>query len=402
VTDSRTGWAPVVHGRTFRVDFRPHLLVVPEWFTDQDIATVRRFVLASMRTAERLPEGERWLMVKTSQFQMVGVTCMAEAVSADMIHDRSASGGAGRPLHVFLGFATGDLAADPPPMELEIYKPLYDFVRSRWDEDPHDPQAQECEAVPAKDEQFPAPPADRRVEGLTLEPDSHGSQKPVLRVWPDSERAALWAAAARHPGRVSLCIGMANSRDAENSPLGNITVAGSNEPATLDREPELAAPTSGRQDTVVRDHAREDASPVPPRPRRRFVPADLWHRIFRAIDAILRLLGLRGGQPLKALPAPPDGFDDIFQPVSPTTGPPKPDVFDIYDGPSVAVGKASPPPPTQKPIDEPPPSQEPSDETPPSQEPSDQAPPSQKLSNVELHDLITRRNLGQKDAGTCP
>jgi hypothetical protein len=393
--ESTTGWAPVVHARTYRVDFRPHLLVVPDWFTDDDITAVREYIRASTRSAERLPDAPRWLLMKTGRFQVAGVTCMAGSVSADMTHDRPdpGSGGSGRPLYVFLGWATRDLAADPPPMDLDVYKQLYQFVRNRWDNAPPDDAA---DTVGPLVERFPNLPHDPKIAQLTPDPEAHSSYNHALSVWPDSRRATLWASIARHRGPVSLCIGMARSRDAEESPLGNITVAGSDESVTLDRTPKQPVSTpSGRYTPEGRHIPTSDtrpgdgytAEPGEHRPpRRQSVAVSVLEMVFKAIESVLHMIGIGSRTPANVPPATPQppatpvGMDQILRPVRPSEGRPKASAFDAFGTP--------PPRPTHR------------SETPTATDKTVSPPPASKLSNDERLDQTRRRNMGQEDAGT--
>ncbi len=349
MTNPHAGWAPVVHGRTYRVDFRPHLLVVPDWFTDDDIAVVREFARVSTRSAENLTDGPRWLMVRTARFQVAGVTCMAAAVSTDMTYDRPdpGSGGTGRPLYVFLGWATRDLAADPPPMDVEFYKQLYQFVRKRWDNAPPDEAA---DAVGPLVERFPPVPRVSEIERLTRDPDKLGSENPILSVWPDSLRETLWMAAARHTGPVSLCLGMARSRDAEDSPLGNITVAGSDKSFTHKRTPKPATGTTDRYTNTGHYEAGSFANDRPyPRPaaegrasgspRRQSAATGVSEFVVDGLQSLMRMIGIGGHEEPKTPPgssqtAPPVvSLGEVLRPVRPSAGRPKANAFDAFDEP---------------------------------------------------------------------
>lgn len=257
MTSFDTGWAPVIHGRTYRVDFRPQMMAIPTWFTEDHIEMVRPFVLASTRSAETIPAGCRWLFVKTDSYQVVGVTCMASDVSADMTHDRPdpRSGGAGRPLYTFLGWATCDLSAEPPPMELDYYQQLYEFIRKRWDTAPPDDVA---EKVSAMVEKFPSRSGDFRAEELNRIKEAFSKSKTDLSIWPESFRDLLWASAADYSRPVSLCLGMARSRDAEKSPLGHITLSGRENEMTIHRGERTTTKT------VTPEKDPFDSSPLEP------------------------------------------------------------------------------------------------------------------------------------------
>lgn len=350
MTDSLNGWAPIVHGRTYRVDFRPHLLVVPDWFCDTDIAFVRNYIRTSTRSAEQLPNRPRWLFLRTDRFQLAGTTCMASFVSSDMTHDRPdpGSGGTGRPLYVFLGWATRDLAADPPPMNIDYYKELYQFVRNRWNNAPPDDVT---DIVGTMVERFPPLSQESQIVELLPDRSAFDSENLSCRVWQDSLRTTLWASAGRITLPTSLCVGMARPRDVEDSPMCNITVAGSDECITLNRIPKPAAGATGRnvntgsyepRSSMNEEFYSRQRAGFPPTdsPRRHKVNPGVIDVIVNALYSLLRTLCSFGrgsstkqnvDQDSSPPPVSPVGMGDILRPVRPKTRNPKGDAFDAFD-----------------------------------------------------------------------
>ncbi len=261
-----SSWAPIVHGRTYLVDFRSNLIVVPEDFHEQEIVWARAHILVTTRQAEKLPGRPRWSIFKSERHCVVGVTCMADEVSETMTRDSanasdldpSKPNPKGRPLYVFLGWVCRAPFAPVPPRELCWYRELYHYVRARWAEK-H--QADTVHLGRYEKDNLPAataPPGDC----FELSSQAHS-----LKVWPDADPDALWAsAAAQHPP-VSLCLGLENSRDALDGPLLNVAVAGISAPHLLEKSRSVPALAHSRASppqpaAQARDVAQPELAPA--------------------------------------------------------------------------------------------------------------------------------------------
>jgi hypothetical protein len=218
-------WAPIVHGRTLYVDYRPNLIVVPEGFTQREIEWAQKHILA---TTPWLDFSQRplWSVFTGERYGIAGVTCWASDVSADMTHDE----GQRRRLYVFLGYAAALPLPGLPPLELAAFAPLYDFVRKRWLERDYD--SRDLHPHP-----FTLEPPLIETEGETAK--LNGEIRKAA-VWPVSEDERLWRAAGRER-TVSLCLGLTRSQEVLKSPFLNATAQDVHQPRVLLRPQEQPA-----------------------------------------------------------------------------------------------------------------------------------------------------------------
>ena len=145
-------WAPLVYGRTYEVDFR--FIAVPDNFGAKDLEKAENYIRVTTRSAEKLPDNPRWLLLKNKRFCIVGVTCMVrELVGAanEKTDDLTelTKDSHGRPLYVFVGYVA-EKSPDTsilefPPMKLKFFTRLYEYVRLRWLEKSYDLSQQEAE-----------------------------------------------------------------------------------------------------------------------------------------------------------------------------------------------------------------------------------------------------------------
>ncbi|MFB2891584.1 hypothetical protein ACE1CI_01435 [Aerosakkonemataceae cyanobacterium BLCC-F50] len=226
-------WAPLVYGRTYEVDFR--FIALPDDFTIENKDWAWDYIRVTTRAAENLANNPRWALFKNELHCVVGVTCMVRELigqPTDKISENLTKDSKGRPLYIFVGYvAKVDKKHGLPPIipygNLEIFKPLYDYVRDRWlvksyEEATKAPLLSEYrelsyspEAVTAFDPQYFA---------LNIK-DIHS-----VDLWPDSasDRQNLWIAASEcavnFPDEsISLCLGLANQKDALSGLFLNAT-----------------------------------------------------------------------------------------------------------------------------------------------------------------------------------
>lgn len=134
-------WAPVVHGRTAYLDFRPALLAHPEDFGKETVRWLHSdAILGSTRFAESLREhGPRWVLAYKDGKVICGVAAMNSWFSDDLTHEIAEAGGKAtprRPLFSFVGFAKQHTPGEPlhlPPMDQALYRKIFDEqVRPRF------------------------------------------------------------------------------------------------------------------------------------------------------------------------------------------------------------------------------------------------------------------------------
>lgn len=224
-------WAPLVHGRTYEVDYRSNLLAVPEWFSATDLAWAMPFIQGTFDSflVKGLPEPVHWSMFKNERYCVVGLTCLAHQVSEDMNRDIG-----NRVLPVFLGYICKEVHAPIlPKMEIGAksseanpstgqFSELYRFVRNRWHE-----KRQSNQLTPVK-ETF-----ELEVANYELSKETNGKlnlQPEQTALWPIShpyhvlaDDQRLWSAASHYPGPVSLCMGLSRQSTAVAGPFLNAT-----------------------------------------------------------------------------------------------------------------------------------------------------------------------------------
>jgi hypothetical protein len=253
-----SNWAALVWGRTFSVDYRAQPLVVPEDFDVDCTAAAMRSIRGSTLFPETLVEYPRWSLFRSKRHTVVGLTCLASRLSDEKTRDA-----AGNLVHVFVGLVSRDPGAMPPPRDLELFRPLYRFVRDRWDE-PETPEAQRSGRCPYV----------IRVSDSPLLGDlrSLNPEDDAVLVAPGSAGEALWWAAGA--SRVSLCLDLPTLDAAKAGPFQNVTVLDAVEETRIRREPPAAAPASARRrllnhlartgQTELRETPLPDVAPPPP------------------------------------------------------------------------------------------------------------------------------------------
>jgi len=243
-------WAPLVHSRTYEVDFRSNLIAVPNDFTDSEIEWVRKHILVSFRfaTYEQLRDQPRWMAFKSRRHCVVGVTCMAAEVSADKKMHRDIEG---RPLYVFLGGVSRNPRAPLPPMDLELFKPLFELLRERFWEKSHDRDKDRiCQFDYNEKWPLRSLPAGQKLVTLNTKAEQ-------LKVWSDEDRIKLWFSAEKCPEPVSLCMGLAQEADALTGPVLNVSIQGAT-PRLRPKQPaETKSKPSGKAESSRSKPARD-------------------------------------------------------------------------------------------------------------------------------------------------
>ncbi|BAZ43856.1 hypothetical protein NIES4102_08580 [Chondrocystis sp. NIES-4102] len=130
---SRQQWAAIVYGRSYHLDFR--FITIPHNFTEKDLTWALQHILSTTHQARHLCDHPRWSLFKNNLYCVVGVTCMVR----DLISEVKAKDDQGRPLYVFLGYATPlqseQTLLDIPPYtgnQLANFEPLYQQVEKVW------------------------------------------------------------------------------------------------------------------------------------------------------------------------------------------------------------------------------------------------------------------------------
>jgi hypothetical protein len=126
------GWAAIVYGRTYHLDFR--LITVPHDFAPEDITWASEYIIPTTQQARKLLGSPRWSLFKNNHYCVVGVTCMVKDLIGDRVKDDR-----GRPLYVFVGYVTQlteNLVIQNLPAYtencLDSFKTLYQEIEQVW------------------------------------------------------------------------------------------------------------------------------------------------------------------------------------------------------------------------------------------------------------------------------
>ncbi|MFJ8431100.1 hypothetical protein ACIQ9P_07340 [Kitasatospora sp. NPDC094019] len=202
------GWSALVYGRTLQVD---------QWWRALPAGVDRQGAVADAVRAvvaggSRLEAGPRFLLHRDAHGVLVGAACELGLISPTMVHDRF-----GRPLYGFVGWhrAAGPGAAVGRIPELaELTKYLAEWagpVYAEWIAPTWEAVGRE-EAEPRTTRPVAAPwrgvPASAPTAAVWLPAHSAGTH-----LLPESDAAALWAAAAASRDRCLLATGWRRRSD---------------------------------------------------------------------------------------------------------------------------------------------------------------------------------------------
>ena len=263
-----TAWAPLVFSRTRDIDFR--FLAMPEDLTSDEQDWLRTAQLgatiAYMNRDYQSPiwscfkrgynvPGGRWLSV-------IGVTCWCALLSDDYNRDIG-----GRSIYGFFGAVCRDSSIRVPPLDLELFKPLYTFAIERFADTVDNAQ------LYRKSYEW------RWPRLLTIAPSAMrlNANPTSLQLHPQSSGQVLWAAAAAAPAPVSLSLNLIRPREALERAIQDATIQGSEESALLTRKPpEPLMPPDPMQHAPIPRRASgplwddpqrpQSLSPRPPKP----------------------------------------------------------------------------------------------------------------------------------------
>lgn len=217
-------WAPLIHGRTWSVDYRDNFLVVPEDFGNEEIQFFKRFVLATTSQPKLLiRNGPRWFQVKTSHHWVVGITCMASDVFDEMVQDEW-----NRPLYYSLAFVTRSTVGSVPEQRIENFAAHARFVRARWLAGPNDLSA--IARAPYDLRPLLGTPTSGGRDNAALDIAAVNITAPnerpaAVKIFPPQAEAAIWRSVAKHPCETSLCTGLPSVSMLQNGPFQNAVCA---------------------------------------------------------------------------------------------------------------------------------------------------------------------------------
>jgi len=140
-----TEFSPLIHSKTFKVDFRENFLVVPEDFSMNKISWAKKYVLSSTSYMEYLQDDIRKVIFSDGEHCVIGITCYLRSLSSLCNEEiKEIRDSANRPVFAFLGFVskiTKESEVKIYNIPIRNYFDLYkQFVIPRWLESvAHDP-----------------------------------------------------------------------------------------------------------------------------------------------------------------------------------------------------------------------------------------------------------------------
>lgn len=226
---SKPTWAKIVYGRTYHLDFR--FVTVPHDFSAPEIAWASPYILATTQQARNLSDSPRWSLFKNKTHCIVGVTCMVRDLKGKS-SEAMAKDEHGRPLYVFLGYAT-QLNQNPSQSEIPAYtetrpigfEQLYGEIEQVWlarEYDDRNPFFSEYKPfssgmniakVSLNTDRMP------RLNNAAKYPQKTFVQKRASR----SDRS-LWLASAQCLEPTSICLNI-KGKQLVNSPFLNQTIS---------------------------------------------------------------------------------------------------------------------------------------------------------------------------------
>lgn len=131
--------APLIHSRTFEVDFNPKFAVRPDDFTDADIEWARKKILPSTQDLNILND-VRLVIASQGGKCIAGIACMLDFFAKDLTTDERAEAeeffcdNRGRYIKVFLGYSIKDAAANEIPIVTpsDLWQMFKDYLAPEW------------------------------------------------------------------------------------------------------------------------------------------------------------------------------------------------------------------------------------------------------------------------------
>ena len=212
------GWAAIVYGRTYHLDFR--FITVPQDFTPEDLNWASTHIIATTGQARNLAGSPRWSLFKNNSYCVAGVTCMIKDLIGHTVKDDW-----GRPLYAFVGYVT-QLTPDkkidrlPPYSDrLDNFKTLYQEIERVWSVRDYDSDSRK----PALSQYYPidfvkASNPSLLTTGLSTA-DNNANK---IYLWSNNieQNNQLWQASAQSLVPVATCLNI-KGKPLTNSPFLN-------------------------------------------------------------------------------------------------------------------------------------------------------------------------------------
>ena len=212
------GWAAIVYGRTYHLDFR--FITVPQDFALEDLNWASTHIIATTGQARNLAGSPRWSLFKNDRYCVMGVTCMIKDLIGHTVKDDW-----GRPLYAFVGYVT-QLTPDkkidrlPPYSDcLDNFKTLYQEIERVWSVKDYDSDSRK----PALSQYYPidfAKASERSLLTTGLSTADNNANK--IYLWSNNveQNNQLWQASAQSLVPVATCLNI-KGKPLTNSPFLN-------------------------------------------------------------------------------------------------------------------------------------------------------------------------------------
>jgi hypothetical protein len=203
------GWAAIVYGRTYHLDFR--FITLPHDFTEQETNWASQHIVATTQQARNLVDSPRWSLFKNDHYLVVGVTCMVKDLIGDTVKDNQ-----GRPLYVFVGYVTQapqQIQNLPAYSEncLDNFKILYQEIEQVWLLKNYEQDSR----YPARSQYYPInfynqaiAPQDQELPTLNQQLNQPDQNLDKIYLWQSStlQNSLLWQASAQAPATIAICL----------------------------------------------------------------------------------------------------------------------------------------------------------------------------------------------------
>lgn len=131
--------APLIHSKTFEVDFNSKFAVRPDDFTDADIEWARKKILPSTQDLNILND-VRLVVASQGNRCIAGIACMLDFFAKDLTAGERAKAeeffcdNRGRYIKVFLGYSIKDAAANEIPIVTpsDLWQMFKDYLAPEW------------------------------------------------------------------------------------------------------------------------------------------------------------------------------------------------------------------------------------------------------------------------------
>ena len=277
--------APLVHSRTFEIDFR--FLAIPAGLDAETRAWVDHHLESAMVYPEKLRQRVRWVFFRNDTYVVFGVICQNQMLAGSSDLQRFTKDFKGRDVYLFAGYM---LKGNPQPGKLvprriELFSGLLRYVAKHWEE--------QSSSLPSRPEgrlQLIEEPFDLTVQDVAID---RGSQR-TLNSYDDrvdlhsaNESSdlddALWASAFQSTTTTSLCLGLPGMKYAVEGVFMNATIEGGGQPRTILRtpaQPPLSQVTPARSYQPAQQYMAHEAywqqrqQAAPPRDAEAYIPCE--------------------------------------------------------------------------------------------------------------------------------